>query len=417
MTAHYLNITARHRSTDTYVAGLSNFQLTEAESVNPETIITHPDISFYCFDDQKQQAIFVELPPGTDLSKVPFVYQAQYDLAQRLIAVPYPTFIRLADNLPAVNDQLIFIHTTGRSGSTLLSTAFNQIDTVLSLSELDTFTQLVYLRTLNNRRDPELRELLACTLRFVFKPTPAKNANTYVLKLQSEALEIMDLIHDTFPNAKNLFLYRDAIGWVASYYRILRHTQPQQKNLPLEGRLTILKDFFDQTLPSPSTATNERNDILPLQELARLIDRLKTSSPRSEQDFTYLAAYLDPASSTISVVQMLTLWWLLIMGTYLAQKVKDIPILPLRYIDLNSQPQKILSKVFQYCGLSTTLVNRAFEAFSLDSQAGTALARDNTKQGNQLRLSEEQVNEILNMLHRHPVLSQPDLFLPDTVTL
>jgi hypothetical protein len=49
----------------------------------------------------------------------PFVYQAQYDQAERLIAVPYETFTQLARDLPDVR-RLILIYATGRSGSTLL---------------------------------------------------------------------------------------------------------------------------------------------------------------------------------------------------------------------------------------------------------------------------------------------------------
>src|SRR5262249_38485995 len=153
--AQYLNIQHKQRQTAGYVAGLSNFTVTEGETVTPDSLLNKGTLSLYCLDDATQRAIFAELPPDIDLSKAPFVFQTQYDHVQRFIAVTYDEFRTLADKLPPV-DQPIFIYTTGRSGSTLLSHAFNEIDTALSLSEIDTITQLVYLRSTTRERDAEL---------------------------------------------------------------------------------------------------------------------------------------------------------------------------------------------------------------------------------------------------------------------
>ena len=90
---------------------------------------------------------------------------------------------------------------------------FNELDNVLSLSEPDVGTQFVHLRNADGSRDSELRELLDCTVRFLSKPTATKAPSIYALKLRNEALQVMDLYQSTFPQAKNLFLYRDAIGW------------------------------------------------------------------------------------------------------------------------------------------------------------------------------------------------------------
>ncbi len=91
-------------------------------------------MSLYCLDDAQRRAIFVELPDGIDLTTAPFVYVTQYEQAQRLIAVPYDRFCELAHQLPLV-EHLILIYISGRSGSTLISHLFNELNTVASLAE------------------------------------------------------------------------------------------------------------------------------------------------------------------------------------------------------------------------------------------------------------------------------------------
>ena len=119
-------------------------------------MLANPNISLYCLDDASKRAIFVELPPDTDLAKAPFVYRTQYEQAQRLIALPYESFIQLAHDLPRV-ENLIMCYMTGRCGSTLLSHVLNELDTVLSLSEPDVATQFVHLRSAYGGRETELR--------------------------------------------------------------------------------------------------------------------------------------------------------------------------------------------------------------------------------------------------------------------
>lgn len=415
MSIHYLNIEGKHRPMDGFVAGLSNFRLTDGETVNAEVILNSSTISLYCLDDQTKQAIFVELPPEVDLSKASFVNQTQYLQAQRFIAVPYEDFKRLAGGLPSV-DHLIFVHTTGRAGSTLLSNAFNELDSVLSLSEHDIPTQFVYLHTLANQQEAELRELFNCSMRFLFKPVAFKQPTTYALKLQEEVLEIMDLLQATFPRAKNLFLYRDAVSWVASYYRVFKRAPTRSDEIPLDGRLAILKAFLESTPKgADSDSPNGDPDFYALEDIGQFVGSLQASTPRIQQDFGRLMAYLEPGFTGISMTQMLTLWWIFGMEWYLTQAARQIPVLPVRYKDMNAHPEKVLTEIFQYCDLPTSQVAHALRAFAKDSQEGTALARDNAKQGNQFRLSERQIHEITAILHRHPVLNESDLLLPGSV--
>jgi hypothetical protein len=365
-----------------YLASLADFSVTPGVAVNAEIVRDNPNISLYCLDDVDKRAIFVELPLDVDLATAAFVYDTQSEQAERLIAVPYETFRQVAATLPEVG-HFIMIYMTGRSGSTLLSHLFNELDNVLSLSEPDVGTQFVHLRNADGSRDAELRDLLDCTVRFLFKPTTSKAPSIYALKLRSEALQVMDLFQATFPQAKNLFLYRDAIGWVTSFYRLFKRYQmpdstPFAESMPLGECVEFFNQYF-------------------------------------KYDFTHLATYLDADTTKISLLQELTIWWLAIMEWYLAQYERGIPILALRYADLNAHREQVVSEVFRYCGLPTAKAASTLDVFTRDSQAGTVLARDNPQEGNQLRLNEEERNQVTSILQRHGVVKNTDFIAPGTL--
>jgi hypothetical protein len=378
MTGYSLTIEKRERRGAGFLASLEDFTVTESDTINPDIVRTNPNISLYCLDDTTKRAIFVELPPDCDLANAPFVYQTQYEQAQRLIALSYDSFIQIAHDLPKVN-HLVMIYMTGRCGSTLLSHVLNELDTVLSLSEPDVATQFVHLRRVYSSDYATLRELLDCTVRVLFKPTASKTPLTMALKLRSEGTQIMDLFQATFPQVKNLFLYRDAIGWVASFYRVFTRGGAPKR--------------------------------IPLDELRWAFHVLYA------YDGTQLIGLLEPGTTEVSLVQFLTLWWLATMEWYLAKHAQGYPVIATRYADLNSHREEVLTAVFTYCALPPSKVKETFGVFARDSQAGTFLAREQPDQGNAVRLSEEQHNEIASILRRHPTIQVSDFVAPGTVIL
>ncbi len=376
MAAHYLTIEGKHRQMIGFHASLADFSVVPGEVVNADIVRTNPNISLYCLDDDAKQAIFVELPPDVDLAAAPFVYLTQYEEAQRLIAVPYYTFLQVARQLPPVQ-HLIMIYMTGRCGSTLLSHLFNEVDNVLSLAEPDVATHFVHLRHPDGSRDAELRELLDCTVRVLFRPTAFKTPSSYVLKLRNEGTQLMDLYQVTFPQVRNLFLYRDAIGYVQSFYRIFKRA-----------------GFPEST---------------PVSEYTRWFRWFHNA------DLTPLTAYLDQGTTELSTPQYLTLWWLAIMEWYLAQNARGIPASAVRYDDLNTHREQVVTEVFRYCSLPTEAVQETLSVFARDAQAGTQAARDNPAEGNTLRLSDEQRRDVLSILQRHPVVKESDFVVPGTL--
>lgn len=378
MTVQILTINEKHRQGPGDHASLRDFTLSEGETIEDDSLLLQPNVSLYCLDDATHRAIFVELSPDVDISTAPFVYGVQYEQAQRLLAAPYETFQQVARALPEV-EKLILVYISGRSGSTLLSHVLNELDGVLSLSEPDVANQFVHLRALDGSRDAELRDLLDCTVRMLSKPTPFKSAHTFALKFRSETLQVMDLYQATFPQAKNLYLYRDAIGFAASFYRV-----------------------FNKAGFAGSWSRREF---------------VTAYSAMMRYDFERLAALVDPAIEELSTPQQLAIWWLAIMEWYLAQYGRGIPVLAVRYADLTAHREQVITAILEYCGLPTNQIAKSLRAFERDSQAGTFLAREKPSEGNAFKFTGEQIAEITEILARHPVIREADFIAPGTLRL
>ena len=194
MEATVLEIVEKVKVRSVAQTALDNFVVRDGEPVDL-SILDQPNVSLYCFDDDAQRAIFVETPPEADLDAAPFYYVAQYEQAQRLIAVPIADFHRVADALPS--GDVIFIHSTGRCGSTLISQALATVDGVRSLSEPDIYTQIHAMRFADHTRDAEYQRLLASATRFYASRSP-----TTALKFRAMCISVGDLLCAAFPDCQ-----------------------------------------------------------------------------------------------------------------------------------------------------------------------------------------------------------------------
>ena len=153
MSATILEIDHRKREFEILLPDLDqDFDYHTGTTVDSQIVIKQPNLTLYALDDQRRQVIFVETPLEVDLSSHPFYYMAQYQHAQRLVAVPYDDLMRLADALGPI-EHLILIQSIGRCGSTLMSKILNENEHILSLSEPDVYSNLLWLRTEDPGRD------------------------------------------------------------------------------------------------------------------------------------------------------------------------------------------------------------------------------------------------------------------------
>jgi hypothetical protein len=373
MTGRWLNIARKHRCPFGFHANLADFTLQDAEAASPTSVLHNPALSLYCLDNERREAIFVELPSSVRLADASFVHVRQHEAAVRVFALPYRDFLRLAAELPAI-DRFIMVYNTGRCGSTLLSHAFNAAG-VASLSEPDEPVGFVHLQRKRAMPREEMRALFDASLRFLFRRADNSMPTVCALKLRGESIQITGLIQATFPQAKNLFLYRDAVSWVGSMYRIFMRLQVPERQ--------------------------------PLSELRNKFDRMYGL------DADRLLPHLGEIGDEVSTVEFLTLQWLGVVEPYIEATERGLPVTALRYADLTQRPQAVLGKVFEYCGLPDADAQGALAAYERDSQAGTPGERARVGE-ERWQLGAEQVERIGAILARHPVVKEPSMALPRT---
>jgi hypothetical protein len=355
------------------LASLRDFVYTIGEPVEPRVVVENPNISLYCLDDRTRQAIFVETPGEVDLVREPFLFEAQYQQALRLIALPYEVLHTLARDLREVSENLIFIYSVGRCGSTLVSKAFNETGQVLSLSEPDVFTQIVELREPDGSRDEELSGILLSSTRVLCAWAAHRGRSACAIKFRSFCIETADLMCGLFPEAKRVFLYRNAESWVKSAVRAFRITEPRNVAIMRQAQADMAR-------------------LLPVER-----------------------AYPIKPASELSVTEYLTVCWLSVLQRYLWLDRKGIRMCALRYEDLIAEPERMLGELFAYCGLPLGLADVACNAFGKDSQAGSGLSRQSIEQGLSVHLDERRIPEIRKVLANDPIIGTPDFIVPGTL--
>jgi hypothetical protein len=369
-----LHIDARRRTNATAPITLTDFAVTPGAPVETQWLVHNPNVSLYSFDAATSQAIFVELAPETNLAAAPFVYQAQYEGAQRLFAMSYGQLLELGASLESKLDRLILLFNINRCGSTLLHQVFNQVPGVVSLSEPDGFVPFWSEET----RLPadEAIALMQASAKFLFRPQAFPHLVVPAVKFRSRSLRLLELCNAAFPHATLLFLYRDAMSWVASWVGVA-----ERSGKAAEPETTRLNDYV-------AWMTTHLGPI----SLANL--------------------GLGNLEGPLSPIQDLALTWLILMDYHLQRANLGLPITAWRYADLNHRRQETLSRLFATCDLPLDAVQLALAGFERDSQKGTVMARAQESQGNSIGLNHEQEEEIRALIRCHPLIQTTDFIAP-----
>jgi hypothetical protein len=374
--ARVLNINEKVRRNPTAFVSLRDFDVTPGGTVSLKTIAQNPNIALYALNHFSREAIFVETPREVDLSERPFLYQAQYDNAIRLYSMSYKSFLKLADMMRQPDKQLILIHSVGRCGSTLLSTVFNNLPDVLSLSEPEAFTEIVKRREPDGSNEDEMAQLLDAVIQVQCRPTNQLAPQMYAIKFRSFSTVMIDLLHRVAPQSKHIFLYRNAEDRARSIARAFKTVE----------------------------AENEAMDAANLRVRSKFVP--------------LLSQYADRATSgTLSKVEFSMLAWLSGMQKYVELHEAGIPMCAVRYEDMIAEPKQIVQTLFEYCDLPTTPERIALgvKAFERDSQQGSSLARKNLTQDEQNQLTEEHLQEIHQLLAEHATIHTADFIVPGTI--
>jgi hypothetical protein len=368
MPATLYPVLTRNKAIVSYYATPADFGRGAPEQVPARRVLDEPGWAPYCLDDERREIVFVRIAPEIDLSAVPFFLVTQYEQADQIITVPFEEAHALAEALPDPN--LVFIFNIGRCGTTLVSHALNGPANVVSVSEPGAFEHR-QLRTLAAREDvsPIMRDLT----RLTFAARSRRNADTLVVKLRSQVLFVAEPFWNTFPDAKYVFMYRDAVGWGNSFLQFL-----SSMGIPMPFD-TQNRDFHWMMVSADT----------PLSELARFIP--------IDQPPENMGAILAPG-------------WTIQLEQYERLLAAGLRFYPLRYNELMRDREGELQRLFDHCGLPHDGIAAALLAFDRDSQEGTQIAR----RDNPRRMDAAELATYRATLARVPRFADPDVIVPDT---
>ena len=210
------------------------------------------------------------------------------------------------------------------------------------------------------------------------KPSPQNKApQVYALKFRNWIIRLGDLMYAALPEARNLFLYRHAESWMASFSRLIGS--------------------------------------VPEEEMQRLGAHFMRIASRFEPEIVTFMGQLDgrmPTNGERSAVS-----WHGMMRQYETWYDQGIPFLAVRYEDLNAHRDTVVRAIFDYCGLSPADVETALVAFEHDSQAGTRLSRQQGDQGNKTQPDDTDVEALRTILATYDTINTPDYRASGTFSL
>lgn len=338
------------------------------------------NISPYCLDDKRRCLLFIQTPDALDLLNAdPFFYEAQRDHATKIYAVPYASLSTLVEELVGEQEALpVFLHSTGRCGSTLLSQLFGNIEGALSVSEPDFYSQAMMLsKESSGKRDAELSKLMQnCTRLLSYHLNRSKpNASLHLIKLRSWAIFGAHLLQWDEKPAKHLFLYRQAEPTVNSFlnayfslgqFKFWRRWKLDTMLLRVLGTIPISREALGATVP--------------------LFNHPKFRSDGRQGADRYF-----------------TLQWLSHMeaARTIQQTFPEFFSMVLCYEELKTQPEKYLQMIMESISETETDFQVATDLnniLSRDSQAGSRFQ----SKGEQLLTETDKVH-VSSLLARHPI--------------
>jgi hypothetical protein len=353
-----------------------DFTLLEEGNESDARLLTDPSLSLYCLDLNRREAVFVSLPEDTDLEAAPFYYEAQFDHALNAFTIDFDTFLRLSTPIPQPK-KLILIHSIGRCGSTLLSRAFAQLNSCVSYSEPDCFTQIAHFRTVDDPRDSLWKSLLTACMKFVFLDPIRLQPEVAIIKFRSGCVNLLDLFTELFPDEKHLFLYRDCSSWLASCLNILERSGLSNTQARDEALHYFL--YF-------------------------------TGRAMEQSTFPY-----DRLGESVRPAERFTVCWLVYMEHVLRFHQSHPHLLfPVTYQELATEGEACLRRIFDSCELPRERLRKGVDSLAKDSQAGTRFAREDAASGNKRRLTDEEIVQSQAILALHPFINDGRLILPDS---
>ena len=227
--------------------------------------------------------------------------------------------------------------------------------------------------------DAEQGRLLRACVAWLCRPAITGANKHSVVKFRNQAAGIMKRYVDALPQANHLFMYRNVINWLASFHRM----HVKRGSSPI--RYSRQQVIDQQTAYYQCSATD-----------------IEALTPPK------IASYLS--------LEGRALGWLYMLKRYLELVERGANIAAIRYEDLQTNRNAVLSHALRMMGLPEGSLAAANRAFKTDAQAGTIFARDGGRE-NTIRLPAEMQATVRRILSEQRVINRPDFALPGTIGL
>ena len=334
---HVQNIFWRRKFIMTSMADPSNFITTHKAFRHPNYILK-PSVSLYCMT--KDEVIFVEVKEGTDITgtkepRLP-MYLQQFKHAHSLITMPLPAFHKIAHDLGNPRVPIIWISNTGHCGSSLLCQMFAKLPGMLVMNSPDVLTSLAFLEKNNKFEKGEYEQLLPGAIRILCKPD--ERARMICVKSRPCCTIQMGDVYRNFPQAYQLFVYRNSLKTVASSLNIFGIDE-----FDILSRYILDSEVLSTIFPC------FRNMLY--NKFCSVLDRTPP--------------LVDPKDMT--TVSAFTTAWAANIATSLDFVEAGVPLLPMLYEDMMRNPRRTCSVLFDHLEIRQDFVDSALEGFRMDT--------------------------------------------------
>lgn len=357
-------------------ARLNNFELDSGQTVDADQFLKEGGWSLYGVQDE--QFMFVRLSAVEGVTQVPFMTPHQNQYAEQLLLIPFEVAHTLAQQITPP-EKIIFIHMMGRTGSTLLNKILSNVDGVCSFSEPATFRSVSYLCGQHSVTSSFCKDLLQIALLLQYGAQNYDGGfHTLGIKLRHRAMNDLFLYYDAFPVAKYIFMYREAVGWMRSFYRMLMAFGV--------GKGVAINDVV---LPPEARPTPE------LQAIWKQISGQATDYFITHPDYGYLE-------------ELLAVVWSNLMNQYLLAVGKGMPFLAVDFKNFTHNRHASLQEIFAFTELDPHQIEKVMKMYETDSQLGTEVAKNGYKH----EVTDSQIERFLTYLSLQDGCNIPDYALP-----
>jgi hypothetical protein len=313
-----------------------DFILTHNRFESPRYIFDNDHVTLMTLE--KEGAIFMEGPPGKHLWKSEyssFIRLAQIEHGVRLLFVPMPAFLRMAEERGEPSETMVFLFNTARCGSTLFNQLMEMTDCCTSYSEPDCFNKLSQWQRQRGESD-EMKALFRASIRWLCRPYKSFKPQAAVMKLAAPCIISIKFLYELYPKSKHLFMYRNIVPNAKSIYRLAQ--------------------------------------ILPFLKLAFTLG--KYHSYFVEACWNGLGFYgkdfrVKMTDDIDLAIYMYAVW----CREYIRLRQSGFPASAIRYEDIMKDKEFAVRAILEYCDLSPELTSKALRGLELDSQRNSPLSR------------------------------------------